>query len=207
MRLDSRDPYSLFLAGQLAFLSGSAGAAAELFEALVEAGFESPTAHSVMAAVARSDGNLAAAGAHLAAAAELAPTDATIVHEQASVAAEEGDTIAQIGFLDSLARLDQHDVESSLRVAEYALGVEDLERASFFADRAIDIAPFRSDVQALSGRVAARTQRWAVARRDLELALAAGPEDREPLLRALLATYEALSLNEDAERVRRELIE
>ncbi len=207
MALDSREPYALFLAGQLAFLSGANSSAATLFDELVEAGFESPTAYSVMAAVERAGGDLSAAAEHLAAAAALSPTDVTIVREQASVAAELGDALGEIAFAERAARLDQHDVESCLRVAEYALGVEDLERASFFANRAIDIAPFRADVQTLSGRVAARTNRWSVARRDLELAIAAGPDDREALLRALLQTYEALGLGEDAERVRRGLIE
>jgi tetratricopeptide (TPR) repeat protein len=207
MSLDARDPYGLYLSGQLSWLAGASSAASALFRSLIEDGHRSATAHSVIAANARAEGDVVTAARHLELAAELAPTDVTIVREQAAVAGERGDTEAQMSYLATSARLDQHDVTASVQVAEFAVSRNDLATASFFAGRAIDIAPFRADVQALSGRVAHAAGSWEVARRDLELAAETSSDSRAELLPLLLDAYQALGLDVDATRVRRELIE
>ena len=207
MELDARDPYAIYLAGMLAWVAGQNSAANALFQALIDDGRPSATAHSVVAEWTRQQGDLERSATHLALAAELAPTDVMIVRAQAELAELQGDVVRQMEHLARAALLDQHDVESSLQIAQFALGRDDLPTASFFADRAIDVAPFRGDVLALSGRIAHRGARWSIARRDLELALDMGSDDRVELLRLVLDAYQALGLEEDATRVRRELIE
>lgn len=205
--LDSREPYAMFLAGRLAWEAGDGGAARTLFDALIDNGHESPSAHSVLAAVAKESGDLRAAAHHLAAAAELAPTDVMILREAALVASLEDDRAREIELLVQVATLDQNDADANLRLAMYLLDTGELQRATFFAGRAIDIAPFRADVQATSGRIAHRAQNWEVAARDLALAVESSDNGRNELLGLLLDAYRALGREADAARVSRELIE
>lgn len=207
LALDARDPYAAFLAGRLAWEAGESTSAWTHFDGLIQNGHPSASAHSVIAAIARDGGDLETAATHLARAAELAPNDVLILREAVRVAGLQDNLARQIELLERVARLDQNDPEPSLQVAAHFLEVGDAERAVFFSDRATDIAPFRADVQALSARVAYRTERWEVARRDLELAAEATTEDRTELLTMLLEVYRTLGLDADAERVSRELIE
>lgn len=65
---------------------------------------------------------------------------------------KQGDRAAQLAQLELLLQNQQHDVDSALILAEAALQADDLQRADYYLDRALQVDPYRIDVHRLKAR-------------------------------------------------------
>lgn len=92
--------------------------------------------------------------------------------------------------LEQWASLAIHDVEPRLRLAAELLAAGEARQAHAWASRAVDVAPFRVDVQGVAGRAAAAAEAWEDAARALRLELILGAPDAAET-RALLDQVEA----------------
>ncbi len=66
----------------------------------------------------------------------------------------EGNREMQLQWLETLLENLQHDYGSAIQLAEAALDAGDMERVSYYIDRAIQVDPYRQDVHQLKARYA-----------------------------------------------------
>lgn len=66
----------------------------------------------------------------------------------------EGNSEMQLQWLETLLENLQHDYGSAIQLAEAALDAGDMERVSYYIDRAIQVDPYRQDVHQLKARYA-----------------------------------------------------
>ena len=76
---------------------------------------------------------------------------------------KEGDRQGQLAQLEVLLQNLQHDYDSAMILAEAALDDNELERAAYYIDRAIQVDPYRSDVHRMKARYAELVQDPALA--------------------------------------------
>ncbi|MEX2130423.1 MAG: tetratricopeptide repeat protein, partial [Pseudohongiellaceae bacterium] len=82
---------------------------------------------------------------------------------------QEGNRSAQLEQLEVLLQNQQHDVDSALILAEAALQAEQLERADYYLDRALQVDPYRIDVHLLKAQYAEKANDPALAVTEYEV--------------------------------------
>ncbi len=82
---------------------------------------------------------------------------------------KEGDRQGQLAQLEILLENLQHDFDSAMILAKAALDDNNMERASYYIDRAMQVDPYRSDVHRLKAQYAELTQNPALAVTEYEV--------------------------------------
>jgi len=203
--LDASHPFAHWTAAQLSVATGDLVTAGEHFNALLEMGRESHTARVHLGSLAHGRGELARAVEHLSRAIELYPQGVEAHRELAEVYESLGELALRRAHLERVAILDQNDVTAPLALARIALSDEAYGAGLEWAEMALNVALFDRNVHRVRGRLAHGAEVWDTALESLETELVLGPEDRSGTLTLLLAVYEALGMQEEAARVRRQL--
>jgi Tfp pilus assembly protein PilF len=81
----------------------------------------------------------------------------------AQIYEKEGNEAARLEQLSLLLENQQHDYSSAITLAEAAFASDDLERAGYFIDRAIQVDPYRREVHDLRARLASLQNDTALA--------------------------------------------
>ncbi|MCB9520982.1 MAG: tetratricopeptide repeat protein [Myxococcales bacterium] len=202
LELDPRNPLANLFVGRVATASGQPIDALAAYEAVFAAGVESLTGRVGAATAATELGRRADAIEHLRAAIELAPRAPEPRRLLVAALAAEGDDAGAIEQREAIAALDEHDFDTPMELARTFLQRGELAQAARYAELAANVNPFSRDLHTLYGRVAHDTGQWQIARRELELELELGPENRRETLARLADTYEALGLAELAATTR-----
>jgi Flp pilus assembly protein TadD len=103
-----------------------------------------------------------------------------------------GNIEAAIVQLASLVLVDQNDADAALLLASLLHQQARHGEAWLACETALQVAPFRADVHGLCGRIAIALERWADARIELELEVAAGAADEADTRWLLQHIYEQL---------------
>lgn len=82
---------------------------------------------------------------------------------------KEGDRQGQLAQLEILLQNLQHDFDSAMVLASAALDDNQLERAEYYIDRALQVDPYRTDVHQLKAQYAERIQDSALAVTEYEV--------------------------------------
>lgn len=205
LAVDARQPLALFVAGTLAAANGDVDVARASWSDLVESGHDGATVREALAQVALSVGDLASADAHIDALQAFYPRSVEAARLRMQVAERRGDAVGLRAASALFGELEQHDPDVALWLARDAAARGVWSEAARWARRAVEIAPFERDVHTVLGQVATEIESWPEAQRELELELAAGPEDRRATLERLRRVYRATGNGTALERVDREL--
>ncbi len=205
LAIESTNPLANYFAATVAESSGDNDTARRYFESLLDGGVESYSARMSLARIARAEGQEEAALVHLRRAAELYPRSAAPHLELAEILSRRGLAVEATEHLHAYVMREENDFAVALRAAGELRDRGDLDRAWQMAEIAGHVDPFQRDLHTVLGQLAHQRAQWEVARRELELELAAGPVDRQNTLQMLVDTYTALGLSDEAEAARRQL--
>jgi len=82
---------------------------------------------------------------------------------------KEGDRAGQLAQLELLLQNLQHDFDSAMILAQAALDDNEMERAEYYIDRAMQVDPYRAEVHRIKAEYADRVQNTAMAVTEYEV--------------------------------------